>query len=219
MIPKEFLLEGDVDEGFQLSLLRLSVSAWGGTEQDVALAVDFARATRVWPGRLVLSPSGRFVVTWMQGIGRLGGERPPGIVVVTDMLERVAFYDLSVTRPKTAAVSDEGRFVVGDSTWENFSSTVVCRDFSGKVLWQLDFDANVGEVAVSASGELACVTTLVNPKVRGSSPLLLLLDGRTGAVVRVRDWCPGVARRLEFRASELFVVFPSGEAGAVLWTE
>lgn len=209
----------DMNEELELSLLRLLVSSWGGAEEDVALAAEFARVTRVRPGWLSASRNGRFVVTWRQGMGRMGVERPPAIVVVADMVEEVVHYDLTVMRPMMAVVSNEGRFLVGDSTWEDFNSTVVCRSSSGRLLWQQTFDANLGEVGLSASGELACVTTLINPKVRWSSPSLLLLDGESGAVVRVRDWWPSGARRLEFRGSDLFAVFPSGEAGAVLWTE
>lgn len=220
MIPDEFRLGEDVDEDFLLSMVRLSVAARDGTEEDVALAEAFARVSRVIPGRLRVSPNCRYIVTWRQGIRRSEGEHPPGIVVVADMVEEAAFYDLTVTRPMTAAVSDAGRLVIAVYVWENCRSAAVCRDVSGNMLWQHDFNANLDAVGISASGELAYAATLINPKAKRDSALLQLLDGQTGAVIRAREWLPGAHRELEFRGPELYVVYPpTGESGPVLWTE
>ena len=218
MIPGEFLHAADVNEDLILSLIKLSGDARTGTEGDIALAERFARTTKVISGRLESSANGRFVATWKQGI-RPRGENLLGVVFLADMREGTA-YDLNVTCPMEVAVYDVGDYVVAATGWENFRSSVVCRDLSGNVRWQQDFNVNIAGVGISATSGIACVATLLNPNSTRNLALLLLQDGLDGTVLAVRERLPGGHRKLVFRGSELYVVYPAtGESGPVLWTE
>lgn len=103
-------------------------------------------------------------------------------VLVDYPADRVGALVTGLSRPMECAVSDEGIFVVDDSTWERgISGDVRVFDAAGRELFRRQYEANVYNLDISKCGRYVVVQTANSSHADGNLLEVLNVDG--GAIL------------------------------------
>lgn len=103
-------------------------------------------------------------------------------VLVDYPADRVGAVVTGLSRPMECAVSDEGIFVVDDSTWErSINGDVRVFDAAGRELFRRQYEANVYNLDISKCGRYVVVQTANSSHADGNLLEVLNVDG--GAIL------------------------------------